>query len=280
MEGKMKKFLMIMFSLAIMQALLLLPFEATAQEETDPEAVFRGIYDAINLGDIAGAMGLVADDAVVTILPPTGTGGVFIGKEEIQGWWEQLIANGGRIEFTDFQSFGDQAVWTAAVFDEANFAPLGLNPLYMNGGGIVQDGLMQAASWTFTAESLMRYKAAIALEANKMLVIRFMEELWREGNLEVTDELLSEDFVSYVYPEGGREELKAAVTGFRTDLPNGYFIVDEMIVTENKVVMRGSAVAEAPPAGEEPERLDHWIVILSIKEGKITDRWVAFVPTE
>jgi len=276
----MKKFLMIMFTLAIMQALLLLPFEVTAQEETDPESVFRGIYEAINLGDVAGAMRLVADDAVVTMLPSPGADSVLIGQEEIQSGWEQFIANGGRIEFTAFQSFGDQAVWTAAVFDEANFAPLGLNPLYMNGGGIVQDGLMQAASWTFTAESLMRYKAAIALEANKMLVTRFMEELWKEGNLDVADELLSEDFVSHVYPEGGREELKAAVTGFHADLPNGYFIIDEMIVTEDKVVMRGSAVAEAPPAGEEPERLDRWIVMLSIKDGKITDRWVAFVPTE
>ena len=274
----MKQFLMITLALLVILPLLSSPFQATAQDEANPETVLRAIYDAINVGDVEGAMLYVADNAVLTIPPPPGSNGVFIGKEEIQGWWEQLVANGGRVEFTEFHTYGDKAVWTSAVYDEAVFVPWGVNPLYMDGVGVVKDGLMVAATWTFTDESLIRLEAAMAVEANKMLVNRFYEELWHEGNLDVADELLSEDFVSHAFPEGGVEELKAAVTGFRTDLPEGYFVIDDMIVTKDRAVVRGSAAPARPAEGEEPVRLDNWILLLGLKDGKITDRWVALVP--
>ena len=117
-------------------------------------------------------------------------------------------------------------------------------------------------------------------EANKVLATRYMEELWNEGKLELADELLSEDFVSYVFPEGGREVLKAAIPGFHTDFPNGYLVIDEAIVTEDKIVIRGSIVANAPPKGTEPERIEPHLLVLSVKDGKITERWIGFVPAE
>ncbi len=118
------------------------------------------------------------------------------------------------------------------------------------------------------------------VEANRELAERYMEELWNEGNLEVADEILSEDFVSYAFPEGGREVLKQAVAGFHADLPGGSFATDEVIVTEDKIVIRGAAMAvpAGAPEGAEPERLDDWIATLSVEDGKITDRWIAFVP--
>ena len=122
--------------------------------------------------------------------------------------------------------------------------------------------------------------AAQDLEANKVLATRYMEELWEEGKLELADKLLSEDFVSYAFPAGGREAIKAAVTGFNADLPNGYFLIDDMIVTESKIVIRASIVANAPPEGTEPERIHPHILVLSVKDGKITERWIGFVPAE
>jgi len=107
-----------------------------------------------------------------------------------------------------------------------------------------------------------------------------MEELWNEGKLELADELLSEDFVSYAFPEGGREVIKAAVPGFHKDFPNGYFVMDDLFATADKIVIRGALVANAPPKGTEPERTDHNLMILSVKDGKITERWIGFVPAE
>ena len=117
-------------------------------------------------------------------------------------------------------------------------------------------------------------------EANKVLATRYMEELWNEGKLELADELLSEDFVSYVLPAGGREAIKSAIPGFHTDFPNGYFVIDELFVTADKIVIRGALVANAPPEGTEPERINHNLMILSVKDGKITERWIGLVPAE
>ena len=53
-----------------------------------------------------------------------------------------------------------------------------------------------------------------------------------------------------------------------------------MVVTKNRAVVRGSASPARPAEGEDPVRLDNWILFLGLKDGKITDRWVGIVPEE
>jgi ketosteroid isomerase-like protein len=128
-------------------ALLISPLWVSAQG-TDPESVIRAIIDALNAKNIDAALALVADDAVVTIIPPPGdTTGVFTGKEEIRGWWEGYVAFGSHSEFSNFQVAGDKATWSAKVSADRLRAE-GVASLGYKAEGIVQGGLLK--SYTFT----------------------------------------------------------------------------------------------------------------------------------
>jgi len=48
---------------------------------------------------------------------------------------------------------------------------------------------------------------AFVQEANRAVVVRYMEELWNQGDLAVAEEVLAEDFVSHNFPAGDREVL-------------------------------------------------------------------------
>lgn len=108
-----------------------------------------------------------------------------------------------------------------------------------------------------------------------------MEELWNQGDLSVADELLAEDFVSHNFPAGDREALKGAVAGFRAENPNAYFTYDDITVADDRVFIvntmmvrpEGAAAdAEDEPAGGP------MVLILGVKDGKFTDRWLFVSP--
>jgi ketosteroid isomerase-like protein len=110
-----------------------------------------------------------------------------------------------------------------------------------------------------------------------------MEELWNQGDLSVADELLAEDFVSHNFPTGDLEALKGAVAGFRAENPNAYFAYDDISVADDRVFIvntmmvrpEGAAAdAEGEPAGGP------MVLILSVKDGKFTDRWLFVSPPE
>jgi ketosteroid isomerase-like protein len=262
-----------------MLTLFALPLQVAAQK-TDPESVLRGIYDALNAGDVDRALTFVAENAVAVLTPPPpGSTGVTMGKDKFRERYIQYVANHEYQELSDLEVRGDEVTCSATISAD-EFRTLGLVSLNFTGYAIVRDGLLRTYTWTITRESLARLESAVVLETNKLLAKRYMEELWNEGKLELADELLSEDFVSYVFPAGGREAIKAAVPGFHKDFPNGYLVIDELIVTVDKIVIRGSIVANAPPKGTEPERIEPHLLVMSVKDGKITERWIGFVPAE
>jgi hypothetical protein len=255
---------------------------AAQEQELDPESVIRATLGALDAGDAETAVSYVAEDAVIVLLPPAlgGEENVLQGQEAIGDWWGFIADDNGQHELWDFHVDGNKVTWKATIWGDY-FRDLGMKaPLEADCVGIVEDGLLQSYTWKATDESMARLAAAEARQANEMLVNRFFEELWHEQNLDLADELLSEDFVSYAFPQGGLEEFKASVTGFWSDFPDGYFVIDEMIVTDDRVVVRGDTAPVRPAEGEEPERLGAWILVLGVKDGKISERWVAFEPTE
>ena len=263
----MKNLLLTSMLLVMVFGLLASSAPVNAQEP-DPGAVIQAAYDAIAAKDIDRALAMVSDDVVLLLIPPPeGHDGSFVGKEEVRTWWENLAQGNSRAEFSDITVSGNAATWKARWWSNYREGS-GVAPVEFEGGNVVEDGLLKTITWVFTGE---------ALAANRTLAERFIEEVWNQNNPELVDEFVSEDFVSYDFPQGGREELRATVTGFHEELPEGYFIIDETIVTADKIVMRGSAVAERPPEGAEPERLDYWINVMSVRDGKITDRWLGFV---
>jgi len=107
--------------------------------------------------------------------------------------------------------------------------------------------------------------AAQDLEANKEIARRYLEDIWNKGDMAVADEIIAGDFVNH-NPFGSlppdREGLKKAASGMAA--APGNFTMDDIIAEGNKVAIR-------TPFHGDPEF--DGIIILHMKDGKITDRW-------
>ena len=267
-------------AMTVLVVMLALPGALYAQE-TDPESVIRAIIEAINDKNVDDALALVADDAVITIVPPPpGITGVFTGKEEIRERYEMYVAHNEYTELSNFEVRGDKATWSAKVSAD-EFRALGLASLDFNAEGIVQGGLLKSYTFTMTDCALAMLEGAIALEQNKAIARRYIEELWTKGDLAVADELIAADFVDHSPAPGvtpDREGIKQGVTAFQTGFSDFQFIIEDLIAEGDKVVIpqtfRGTHTGEfagAPATGKEITMTV--IVILRIEGGKIVDRW-------
>lgn len=141
--------------LVALVVLLALPMALYAQE-TDPEAVVTAAYEAINAGDVEGALAYYADDAVVNIVPFS----THTGTEEIRAYFEGNAALNAKLEYENLQVEGDTVTGTVWYTDDD------LRALGLNLEGIeeltVQDGKIVAATWTATEETMAALQAAMA----------------------------------------------------------------------------------------------------------------------
>lgn len=154
----MKTRIVVMILLAVM---IVLPTGLYAQE-TDPESIAVALVEALMAKDVNAAVALLADDAVVTVIPPpTGTSGVFTGKEEIRAWYEQLASWNFRAEIGNFQVDGDRATWSTKAWADP-YEPLGILPLEYHAEGVFKDGKIASYTDTMTEESVAKLTAAMA----------------------------------------------------------------------------------------------------------------------
>lgn len=76
---------------------------------------------------------------------------------------------------------------------------------------------------------------------NVAVIGRFIEEVLNQGRLEVADEIVAEDFVELDPLPGqrqGREGLKEVIGMMRTAFPDLHWVVEETVVSGEKVVSR------------------------------------------
>lgn len=124
---------------------------------------------------------------------------------------------------------------------------------------------------------------ATRLGENKRLVRRLHEAVWNEGNMDVVDELIAEEYVEHnpVFPEGirGREAYKANVASFRGAF-SGFEIVTEDVIAEGDIVVvrhtgRGTHDGEfmgIEPTGNSVEIPG--VVVLRVEDEQIAEAWV------
>lgn len=265
--------------LLVVGALIATSLSVMAQDQEDPGPadVVAAIYAAIGEKDVDAAVELLAEDAVLTLIPPPGPmDGTFIGKEEIGDWFAGLADDNGQSEFSNVSEMGNTASMNLS-FTSGHFNNLGVSPAEFDGVAVVQDGLLKSVTWVMTPEFLAKLEPAEAREANRTAVVRYMEELWNQGNLDVADELLAEDFVSHNFPEGDREAVKASVVGFREENPTAYFSLDDVVVTEDRAFILQTVMVRpegAPPDAEGEPTDARFLLMLSLDNGMITDRWL------
>jgi len=122
-------------------------------------------------------------------------------------------------------------------------------------------------------------------EALKAVVWRFLEEIWHQGNLQVIDEIIAPNYVRHTshYREGGRavhgpKGARQSIAAFRAAFPDVHFAVEDMLVAEDKVIVRWTcrgthrgAFLGLPPTGKVVTFTG--INIYRIANGQIVERW-------
>jgi steroid delta-isomerase-like uncharacterized protein len=115
---------------------------------------------------------------------------------------------------------------------------------------------------------------------------RLLEEVWGKGNLDVTHELLAEDFVRHGPDvEGGqitsREAFKGLVTAYRTGIPDLDVPIIEQFETGDRVITswRVTGTATGEVLGQAPTGRTFEITgqhILRFADGRIAEEWVSY----
>jgi len=110
---------------------------------------------------------------------------------------------------------------------------------------------------------------------------RVLEEAFNQGNLEVIDEVCSDDFVDHdpLMGDADSEGVKQRIGAYREAFPDIEIRVDEIFAAGDRVVIRwtGTGTFEHPlmgqqPTGEKGEPIQG-IGIDCFEDGKIAESW-------
>lgn len=138
-------------------------WKPVADETAAVEAIVQGFIEALNAGDVEGALAFLADEAVVQLIPPPEPAGkgVFTGEEEIRSWYEFLAEGHGSNELSNVQVNGDQV--TALIrFSDEGLKEMGVDFLDNEWEAIIKEGKIQGYTATVTEESMEKLMAAVA----------------------------------------------------------------------------------------------------------------------
>lgn len=152
---------MMVTAILVLVALLVLPLAAQAQEP-DPVQMMEDLLAMLEAGDIDGAVDMLSEDIVQTLLPPPADGtGIYTGKDEMRARWEEVLALNPTHEIWDCETSGDTTT-CAASYDGDDTKPLGIGPFEFVLEFTVEDGLFTSFTWTVTDETLASVAAVMA----------------------------------------------------------------------------------------------------------------------
>jgi len=122
-------------------------------------------------------------------------------------------------------------------------------------------------------------------EENKAVVRRFIEGVWNNGNLDLIDELISEDHVDHDPGQAalsdGREGVRAFVEMYRTAYPDSHIELGEMIAEGDLVAApwTGTGTHTGELLGIDPTGRSvtiSGIVIDRVRDGQIVESWANY----
>ncbi|MEU6550457.1 ester cyclase [Streptomyces sp. NPDC046915] len=108
---------------------------------------------------------------------------------------------------------------------------------------------------------------------NKEIVLRFYDELFSHGNLEVVDKYVGSTYTNH-NPQGvdGPEGLRRFVTFFRGAHPHLHHTVERVVAEDDLVLLHTRSVLE--PGANDQVVVD----IFRVREGKIVEHWDVIQP--
>jgi steroid delta-isomerase-like uncharacterized protein len=117
-------------------------------------------------------------------------------------------------------------------------------------------------------------------QENKVLVRRFIDEVFVKGNPDAVDKLVTSDFTPHSWGNmpPGVEPLKQAIARVRAGLTDVSFKIDDMIAEEDRVAVRVTAHGRhtgafmgMPATGKEYTISETHI--FHVRDGKVAEHW-------
>jgi len=120
------------------------------------------------------------------------------------------------------------------------------------------------------------------VKRNRELIKLYFRDVWSQGNLDLLDEIIAEDYINHnpgsPNPEPGPRGLKPIIREMRNGFPDLHYEIMDLVVTENKVVartiVRGTHLGRLwglEPSGKRFEISQ--INIEHLRNGKIVEHW-------
>jgi predicted ester cyclase len=120
---------------------------------------------------------------------------------------------------------------------------------------------------------------------NKAIVLRYFEDVLNKQNLEVVDEIFSQDYKSHWLldkesPTGNLQQLKTFLPAFFLAFPDLHYTVADIIAENDKVVVRliFNATHKGEIFGVKPNgyKIDYVseVFFFRVENGKIAEGWV------
>ena len=125
----------------------------------------------------------------------------------------------------------------------------------------------------------------MSAEENKVLVRRFYEEVWNQGNLDVADELFATDYVCHnaaaLERSLGALGLKRLVVRCRTAFPHLQFTVEDLIAENDRVTVRWTVrglhrVKRRAILPQSKKSMATGVTVYRMTQGKIMEAWVTW----
>jgi predicted ester cyclase len=122
---------------------------------------------------------------------------------------------------------------------------------------------------------------ATAIQENAVISRRLVEDAFGKGQLELIDEVCTEQFVAHdpMLGDRGRADVKQTISGYREAFPDLAFTIEDVVADDDKVVVRWRAEGTfenefmgQEPTGEKGEPVEG-IVIDRFEDGRVAESW-------
>ncbi len=121
----------------------------------------------------------------------------------------------------------------------------------------------------------------MSIAENKILIEKYIDEIWNKGNMNIIDELTSPGYVRYVtLPDMtlNQEGQKKRIAAFRKAFPDVHVTIEDLVAEGEKVTVRVSIrgthqhqFQDIAPTGKAI--LITAIDIIRIADGRIAEHW-------
>lgn len=138
-------------------ALLLLVSLLLASCSPSPQSIVNAWQDSLNKGDIDSTLALLADDAIVTIIPAGPDGdGIYNGQSEIRGWYETIVSGKGTGALSNCKTEG-KTVACKSTYSDEGLKAMGVDFIEGDWVATLQNGKIQSYTFTITPDSLAKF---------------------------------------------------------------------------------------------------------------------------